>query len=390
MGEWREDLHPRGPGGKFGSGGAGGKSSRPKASTKGAAAAKTKAKIQAAAIVAKAKIKVAQHRQRVGDQVEKLKAKIDKARGKAATATKASKAKIRDRVADLRMQIADVKADAKAKAAKIIADARVKADAKRGIVRPKSAPEFVPAKATVAHDRPKAASRPELDQHAKTAAHAMAEGDIVGARFAVMSKIGAMGLEARPERQYVRIASDAELGGAYAAHGWDGTIHISQTTADLLPKFGVALSDRTAESRSPEQEYAAHALVHETLHGYSPGSIEAYSHHGAQIEEITTEVAARFVSHDMFGIAKPATYDGAYGETIHTATKAIAELTGQSTDHAYRHLESAALRYKARGANSLDHPDDARDAFANDLAETIGHRDSDVAAALAKHLKWST
>lgn len=127
-------------------------------------------------------------------------------------------------------------------------------------------------------------------------------------------------------------------------------------------------------------------IIHETLHGFSPGEAKAYHGTGAQVEEITTEVMARVIGRDWFGIKMESHNKGPYAGDIHAATKAIAEVTGQSETDAYGTLQRAAERYKRRPGKMSDH-NAVTDAFIDEVVTETGASYGATKDAILRHFK---
>ena len=130
-----------------------------------------------------------------------------------------------------------------------------------------------------------------------------------------------------------------------------------------------------------------HLMMHEALHGFSPlGVKNAYVGHGAQIEEITTEVAARFIMHQSFGAEVTHFTGGSYNSQVHAVTLAVAELAGKTPDDAFHDLHSASMEFKKRAASSLVTSDEVRQAFSSDISRVIGKSYKEVDETLRKYL----
>lgn len=123
--------------------------------------------------------------------------------------------------------------------------------------------------------------------------------------------------------------------------------------------------------------------VHESLHGFGPGTDRSYRGHGARIEEITTETTARVVGHETFSL--PLRHDfGAYTREIVSATAAISEVTGHSRERSWDILQRASERYKRRSDRFHD-PESVLHAFASDIAHEGGGDPVQHTAALRRH-----
>lgn len=126
-------------------------------------------------------------------------------------------------------------------------------------------------------------------------------------------------------------------------------------------------------------------VVHEVLHGFSPLEASAYRGAAGQVEEVTTEVMARVMSRDLFGIPMIGHAEGSYAHDIEAATEAIRELTGASHERAYEQLQTAAERFKRREVK-VSRPEDAVWAFANDIGKVTGKPALQAEDVLERHL----
>lgn len=118
-------------------------------------------------------------------------------------------------------------------------------------------------------------------------------------------------------------------------------------------------------------DYRTH--IHETLHSYGPRpqlAAQAYTQKGLEVEEVTTEVAARRIVREQFSLGlrdvaalssptttAPMVERGSYDRYIapfrDSVRSGITETTGKSVtdDAAYKMLEDAALRFKSLPQN---------------------------------------
>lgn len=110
-------------------------------------------------------------------------------------------------------------------------------------------------------------------------------------------------------------------------------------------------------------------FVHESLHGFSPIDKSSYRQLGAMVEEVTTEAAARRVTHELFGhpIRAHDEFGASYYHEINAATQAVAAATGRPPAEAFRVLQDASLAFKRR-SSSLHSDDEAVSALAEDIA----------------------
>ncbi len=217
---------------------------------------------------------------------------------------------------------------------------------------------------------------------------------------------------------------------ALGVRHWDGNIQVSEDTGRLIKKYAEIFSsghkpddmlaahnehfnelasyraknkarlpkkkdavlsgDVTAEGIRNIQFGKAHSdaintLVHEGLHGWSPGAPSSYRHHGGIVEEVTNETATRMVVTDMFG-TKQIWRGGSYDRDISAVMDAIGEITGSSDrDEQWGHLQRATDHYKSR-RSKLKTPDDVVAAFANDIAAATKTKPDQSEATLRKHL----
>lgn len=215
---------------------------------------------------------------------------------------------------------------------------------------------------------------------------------------------------------------------ARAYRNWNGSIRLSPGVADEIQRFATAAGGMHAGELQAALEAHAQALfelrgkapkhrkaeipkgdeswvrlsslqgngvktvVHETLHGFSPLEATAYRGAAGQIEEVTTEVMARVVSEDLFGIKIASWNSGSYAQDITAVTEAIAELTGKSKIEAYADLQEASARFKTR-TQKYTQPHEVTKAFAEDVQAVIFNGQTQTAErrwaiddAIDKHL----
>lgn len=438
-GTFDEGLHPRASDGKWGAGGGSPKKSAPKQGSESKAkatarAATAKAKVAAARAAAKEKATaiVAKAKERAKGLIDKAKARQPTSRaGKAPT--KEAKAKVAAARVVAKEKARQIVAKAKERAQATIAKARGKTAAQKSVRTESETSSAGPVKP------PQSDARNTLAPLAKSAADAMAKGDLGSARAALEDHIRALGLSQNHSRSgEVGVVPAAEIGNAAGVHGWDGKILLATETAAAIPMFASRLggskmdpegdrrehqellnrrnliAERADRAKGKAREqlrqefeqaeerrqqvfnrlhgdvgmYEAHALVHETMHGFSPGTMDSYQGHGAKIEEITTEVSARRISNDLFGIPHPHATDvhSAYHSYIKAATDAISEATGHPHEVAYGHLERASLDYKKLSSRSLESPAEVHAAFADSVAKVTGVSPKAMFDAMSRHL----
>jgi hypothetical protein len=95
------------------------------------------------------------------------------------------------------------------------------------------------------------------------------------------------------------------------------------------------------------QARGMHVLVHETLHGFGPTYNSQYEKKNAAVEEVTTEVLARAVMRDRYGINPPPDYRiPAYNTEIKIAADALRDHFGLTDENAMKLLEQASAEFK--------------------------------------------
>lgn len=110
-------------------------------------------------------------------------------------------------------------------------------------------------------------------------------------------------------------------------------------------------------------------LIHEQVHGYGPVTADLFSGPLAAIEEVATEVMARTVMREEFGLnLRSESAAGAYWPQIKATLSAIQGVGGVTVDEAWDVLERAALKFKSTKPNSAHTHDDLVETFADQLA----------------------
>ncbi len=178
--------------------------------------------------------------------------------------------------------------------------------------------------------------------------------------------------------------------GAGAHHTWSGEIAFSKDTADKL-------IDYAKNGISKENAFGVQALLHEVLHGASPGQASAYRNQGAVIEEVTTEVLARKIFRER--IARDA--KGASGEVVADSYRTLSPFRAYSStidevayaidQDRYRDdraglselLETASSIYKGGATQDVLSPSEATERFARAVL-VAADKDPSDAAAVAK------
>jgi SPP1 gp7 family putative phage head morphogenesis protein len=90
-----------------------------------------------------------------------------------------------------------------------------------------------------------------------------------------------------------------------------------------------------------------HVITHETLHGYGPQFASQYVGIGVPIEEVTTEVVARKLMRERYGVvAQPEVGLGAYETYIQQTITAVRSSLGVSPRRAASILERASVQFR--------------------------------------------
>lgn len=89
--------------------------------------------------------------------------------------------------------------------------------------------------------------------------------------------------------------------GAIAFHAWSGDVHMKESVHDDFKNFAEAMARDDGKVAKREHVNSVRTLVHEELHGFSEMESTAYQGVGMFVEEIATEVAARYVVRERFG-----------------------------------------------------------------------------------------
>lgn len=152
----------------------------------------------------------------------------------------------------------------------------------------------------------------------------------------------------------IDLSGDSVPAHAGAVHRTDGSIAFSKDAAKGL--FEWARSGKLDR----ETSYSVEALIHESLHGASPGSYGSFFKQGVAIEEVTTEVVARKIFReriagdrtDRFGARIDGSYQTLspfrpYSDIILETAEKIRPLSDGTDAGLARLLEEASLIYKS-------------------------------------------
>lgn len=341
---------------------------------------------------------------------------------------------------DKKPKAAEKKAASEAKVKKPKPEAKPEVKAKP-TKQPKAAPPPKPSKYAV----PDLAPVAKLDAPGREVMAALAKGDLGGASLAIDRHLATRGLVRQEVPNTGHVAVEDASVKTHAGHevtprgvrDWSGNITLSSNVVGEIKRFGAAVGEhgaadlasaletqlsevdsrrarlKTLSKRTREQEDQLAALtakrdevsarilelkkplgdsegvktlVHEVLHGFSPLDPNAYRGHGAQIEEVTTEVMARVIGRDVFGVSMTKHNQGSYAHDIHGVVDAISEAAGVAPEKAYEHLQRASERFKSRRTRMIGLPGEVASAFAEDLAAESGAGYAKVRDALERHL----
>lgn len=185
---------------------------------------------------------------------------------------------------------------------------------------------------------------------------------------AITDSLNSMGLHKR-DLGYDRLTVGNPGVGADAVREWNGKItmlkEVHQGMVDFLEFFKTDPAARKLEMEAirPKDLYAmgkrdsmqmgdgVRVAVHEHVHGYGPVQREHYHGHGLIVEEVSTEVTARRITRDQFGLdlrTVSAAEGGAYREYIHGMLGVIQKsVPNTSLAKAWDILEEASIRFKS-------------------------------------------
>ena len=134
-----------------------------------------------------------------------------------------------------------------------------------------------------------------------------------------------------------KVVPNNKMKDARAVHHWDGRVEMRK---DVFEEATAHRAGFTNHLRT---------MIHEELHGstkYAYGNF--YMRHGATIEEVTVEMAARKISSSVLG-EKPSWYQGSYQAQIDKVTSIVHESVQEA-----KGIKPAATAPKPAAARSLD------------------------------------
>jgi hypothetical protein len=104
-------------------------------------------------------------------------------------------------------------------------------------------------------------------------------------------------------RDKMIVSKKGELpAGVGGIHHWDGSIQVRDKTVRRTGELLSAFARGTNVINEDKRVNAVHTLVHEAVHGHSPIRREQFKGRYRLLEEATTEMAARKVMRDTFGV----------------------------------------------------------------------------------------
>lgn len=238
-------------------------------------------------------------------------------------------------------------------------------------------------------DRDRLAAMSERAPLDEGATDALARGDYQALSSTMRDDLEARwGLARRDAADDTFTAARPASPGADAARSWDGWIgakpEVYQGAEAFSRRWAMnpAAARADLEAMTPLELYSRNdtfaagdgmrVLVHEQIHGYGPVTRSLYTGQAAAIEEVATEVMARTVMREEFGLNLRSDHAyGAYRREIKATLDAIQEVGGVSVDDAWTVLERASLDFKQMRPSHTNGPDDIVDAFVDRLARRM-------------------
>jgi SPP1 gp7 family putative phage head morphogenesis protein len=209
---------------------------------------------------------------------------------------------------------------------------------------------------------------------AEHAASAAASGDFAGARTGIERDLGRRNLAETTRPAGKQTLVQKLPAGVLGQHNsLTGRIAITPDTAAEATRFGkefaadpdgvkdkfraLSVARRATKTADPAGHHDAldlekraqgmHVLVHEAIHGYGPMLAGQYQRVDAKVEEVATEVLARRVMRERFGVPfHPDRSLAAYEKEVQRTVGALAEHFKVSRPAAAKLLEKAAQEYK--------------------------------------------
>lgn len=140
-----------------------------------------------------------------------------------------------------------------------------------------------------------------------------------------------------------------------------------------------AFLEEHAAGKTPDDVHAQHmkVIVHETLHSHSPLAPSGYVAEGAALEEVTTELLARRVMRDRYGLKtmgpphdEPRA-NRCYDRWIVEVREAVELLLDVLPEVAIRKIENAAIKIRRRGV-----PIDSPSEYVRQMLEALGAKNA--------------
>ena len=196
----------------------------------------------------------------------------------------------------------------------------------------------------------------------------------------------------------VTIMADSEIPGVGGNMDAKGTMTLSHSSARNVQELSRAdpkvigqrmdLTQKMNVTEANQVVYSGHVITHEQIHACGP-QIHYYKS-GIGIEEMTTEMSARYVTGQTHGVPSNRLYGG-YNKMIFPVVAHIQKLSGVSGPEAFKALEHASLEWKRRPDSDTRplwqrKPQDAIDAVAKMALEHAGVKDPDKHAQLSERI----
>ncbi len=162
--------------------------------------------------------------------------------------------------------------------------------------------------------------------------------------------------------------------GAEAAHDFGGRVVVRQ---DVLTRAKSALRKLGDGVIVPAVERdAVRVLVHEEMHGHSRVSVRSYRGIGAKLEEVGTELNARRITGEVFGVPHTVGAYEAYINQVRTVVRDVMKAAGSPLleEEAEKLIADAHVKGMCTGGPLLETPEQALKAFVNALDTTPDQR----------------
>jgi hypothetical protein len=175
-----------------------------------------------------------------------------------------------------------------------------------------------------------------------------------------------------------------------------GALHVGRSDVIWAGKFHRD-TDKPVKDRWGDLE--TKVFIHEAVHSTSPITMDAYSGSTQVLEEGTTELLARKIMREQFGVGKKSGVGKlprgnkagdagqAYDSDIIHLRDAVMDMTGMSMNDAFEVLENAALSYRQKGAHSTRMEPGSWETSLGPMASFSEHLNTEIIAKLGAD--WS-